>query len=85
MTEMEWGVVTHYFGHLAVAAVQLTGGGLAVGDVLRFKGHTTDFTMRVESMQLAHATVQQAAKGDNVGLKVPAHAREHDKVYKVVE
>jgi len=84
MAEMEWGLVTHYFGHLGVAAVKLTGGGLAVGDILHFKGHTTDFAITVESMQLEHAAVQSAAKGDNVGLKVPDHVREHDKVYKVV-
>jgi hypothetical protein len=35
-------------------------------------------------MQVEHQAVQRAKPGDNVGIKVPAHAHEHDKVYKVV-
>lgn len=81
-TEIEIGVITHYFGHLNVAAIKLTG-SLAVGDTLRIKGHTTDMTVAVDSIQIEHKSVQQAAQGDNVGIKVPDHAREHDKVYKV--
>lgn len=81
-TEQEIGVVTHYFGHISVAAVKLTG-PLAVGDTIRIKGHTTDMTFKVESMQIEHKAVQQAAQGDNVGIRVPGHAREHDKVYKI--
>lgn len=82
-TEMEIGKVTHYFGHINVAAIMLTG-GVAVGDTLHIKGHTTDLTFQVESMQIEHKAVQQAAPGDNVGVKVPGHVREHDRVYKVV-
>ena len=81
-TEIEVGVVTHYFGHLDVAAIKLTG-SLAVGDTLHIKGHTTDMTVTVNSIQIEHKAVQQAAQGDNVGIKVPGHVREHDKAYKV--
>jgi len=81
-TEIEIGAVTHYFGHLDVMAIKLTG-SLAVGDTLHIKGHTTDLTVAVDSIQIEHKAVQQAAQGDNVGIKVPGHVREHDKVYKV--
>ncbi len=81
-TEIEIGVVTHYFGHLDVAAIRLTG-ALVVGDTLHIKGHTTDMTVKIESIQIEHKAVQQAAQGDNVGIKVPDHVREHDKVFKV--
>ena len=81
-TEIEIGAVTHYFGHLDVMAIKLTG-SLAVGDTLHIKGHTTDLTVPVTSIQIEHKAVQQAAQGDNVGIKVPGHVREHDKVYKV--
>ena len=57
---------------------------LAVGDTVHVKGHTSDFNTKVESMQVNHAGVAKARTGDNVGMKVPAHAHEHDKVYKVV-
>jgi len=83
MPEIEIGIVTHYFGHIDVAAIQLTNDELSVGDTIHVKGHTTDFTCRVDSMQVDHASVAKAKKGDGVGMKVPAKAHEHDKVYKV--
>lgn len=83
MPETEIGVVSHYFGHIGVAAITITGGELTVGDTVHIKGHTTDLTTLVNSMQIEHATVQVAKKGDAIGIKVPGHAREHDKVYKV--
>jgi translation initiation factor IF-2 len=39
----------------------------------------------VDSLQIEHEQVQEAKKGQAVGLKVKEHAREHDLVYKVVE
>lgn len=83
MEEIQIGKVTHYFGHIGVAAVDLTG-ELKIGDAIHFKGHTTDFTQQVESMQIEHASVSNAKPGDKVGIKVKEHVREHDVVYKVV-
>ena len=83
MAEFEIGVVTHYFGHVSVAAISLTLGDLAVGDTIRVKGHTSDFTMLVESVQMEHEQLNVARKGQNVGIRVPARAHEHDKVFKV--
>ena len=77
------GIVTHYFGHLAVAVVQLEGATLRVGDTIHFRGHTTDFTQRVESLQVDHAPVMEVGPQDDFGLKVIDHVREHDVVYKV--
>ena len=83
MAEQEIGRVTHYFGKIGVAAIQVTDGELRVGDTVHIVGHTSDFTQRVESMQVEHQTVDVARKGDNIGTKVSEHAREHDVVYKV--
>jgi len=80
--EVRVGVVTHYFGHLSVAAVRLEG-SLRVGDTVRILGHTSDFRQRVDSMQLEHQPVSEAAGGQEIGLRVIEHAREHDVVYKV--
>ena len=38
-----------------------------------------------ESMQLHNKSVAEATAGHNVGFKVAQHAREHDKVLKLVE
>lgn len=81
--EVRVGTVTHYFSHLSVAAVRLESGSLRVGDTIRILGHTSDFRQRVDSMQVEHQPVSEASSGQEIGLRVTEHAREHDIVYKV--
>ncbi len=78
------GTVIHYYSHLGVAVVKLKKGALQVGDVIHIKGHTSDFRQVVESMQVEHQAVTKAGPGDDFGLKVSNHAREHDVVYRVL-
>lgn len=85
MGEEKIGMVTHYFGKIGVAALKVTGGELRLGDTIHLKGRTSDFTMKVESMQVEHRAVELAKVGDQVGLKVPAPARVNDEVFKVTE
>lgn len=75
------GTVTHYFGHLSVAALTLID-TLRTGDRIHIKGHTTDLEQTVESMEVDHARVDQAGPGDDVALKVTDHVREHDHVFR---
>jgi len=77
------GVVTHYYNHLGVAVVRIDSATLRVGDTICIRGHTTDFTQRVASLQVEHAPVTEVGPSDDCALKVIAHAREHDVVYKV--
>jgi len=77
------GVVTHYFSHLSVAAVRLEAATLRVGDTIHIRGNTSDFSQRVESLQVEHAPVMEVGPNDDFGLKVIEHVREHDVVYKV--
>lgn len=85
MPEEEIGKISDYFRKIEVAAIEITQGTLSVGDTIRIKGHTTDFTQVVESMQIEHQDVQTAKAGDSIGTKVKDHVRDHDKVYKVTE
>lgn len=85
MPEQQVGRVTHYFGRIGVAAIEITDGTLAIGDTIHIKGHTSDFTQTIESMQIEGKPVQQASPGQSVGVKVAEHAREHDIVYKVTD
>ena len=81
--EQRIGAVTHYFNHLAVATLRLEPGTtLRVGDVIHILGHTTDFTQRVESLEVDRKPVLEVEPKDDFGLKVVEHAREHDVVYK---
>ena len=82
--EQRIGVVTHYYSHLSVVAIQLEPGAtLRVGEVIHIWGHTSDFTQKVESLEVNHAPVAEVGPKDDFGLKVIAHAREHDVVFKV--
>ena len=82
--EVEVGRVSDYFAHVGVAAVTVTGEPIRIGDVLRFKGHTTDLIQEVSSMQIEHEAVKEAKKGDDVGIKVNDKVRGHDIVYKII-
>ena len=42
------GVVTHYYSHPSVATIRLELGTLRVGDEIHIRGHTTDFSQKVE-------------------------------------
>jgi translation initiation factor IF-2 len=84
MAEQLIGQVTHYFGKAQVAGIKITDGGLAVGDTIHIVGHTSDFTQKVDSMQIDRAPVESAKVGDEIGIKVSEHAREHDNVYRVI-
>jgi hypothetical protein len=75
------GTVTHYYSHLGVAIVQINNGSLKKGDRIHIQGHTTDFTQPVDSMELEHQRIDQAATGQVVGLRVKDEARVHDIVY----
>jgi len=77
------GVVTHYYSHLSVAILRLESGMLRVGDVIHIRGHTTDLSQRVESLEVNHAPATEVGPNDDFGLKVVGHVREHDVVYKV--
>ena len=84
MPEEQIGRISHYFGKIEVAAIELTEGSLAVGDTIHIKGHTTDLTEKVDSIQIEHEQLQSAKKGDSIGIKVADHVREHDLVYTVL-
>ena len=82
MTEEPVGKVTHYFPHIGVAAATLNG-ELKVGDQIRVKGHTTDFTEAIESLEIQHRKVDRGGRGDNVAFKVSVKARPGDQVLRV--
>lgn len=84
MAEDEVGLVEKFFSHVSVAAIKVAR-KISVGDTLHFKGHTTDFTQPIDSMEIEHEKVEVAKKGDDIGIKVKERVRPHDKVYVVKE
>ncbi|MEE9411353.1 MAG: translation elongation factor-like protein [Candidatus Heimdallarchaeota archaeon] len=76
------GEVFKFFAKPSVAAIKVTG-KIKIGDKLLFHGATTDFTMKLESMEIEGEQVTAVKKGQQVGLKVPERVRPGDEVYKV--
>jgi putative protease len=85
MKEIEIGIVQDYFAKIGVAALGITAHGIKVGDEIHFKGHTTDFSQKVDSLQIEHAQVSEAGAGASVGTKVKDRVRIGDTIFKVVE
>jgi putative protease len=83
--EEKIGYVSNFFGKISVAAVEITDGTVSVGETLHFKGHSTDFTSKVVSMEIEHEPVTEAKQGDSIGLKVSEKVRKKAKVYKIIE
>jgi len=83
MSEELIGYVTHWYSSIGVAGVHLDRGRLRVGDTIHVLGRTSDVTGHIDSMEIAHEAVREAASGDDVGVRMPDHVREHDKVYLV--
>ncbi|PIP23744.1 MAG: hypothetical protein COX90_02470 [Candidatus Nealsonbacteria bacterium CG_4_10_14_0_2_um_filter_38_17] len=74
------GKITHYFGNIGVAIVELKK-PLKEGDIVRIVGGLTDFTQSVGSMEVDHQKVSEAKPGESVGLKVDQKTKEGYKVY----
>ena len=85
MADEQVGVVVKFFVKPSVAAIEVTGAGMKVGDLLKYQGHTTDFTEEVTSMELDNQSIEEAKAGDMIGIKVKERVRENDKIYRVVE
>ncbi|MFQ5905097.1 MAG: EF-Tu/IF-2/RF-3 family GTPase [bacterium] len=85
MAETQVGHVSDYFAKIGVAGIEISSGELRVGDTIHILGHTTDFTQKVESMQIEHEQVEAAKAGDSVGIKVDDRCRSGDKVFLVTD
>ena len=83
--EEEIGHITHYFPKIGVAVIEVTAGSLKIGETIHVKGHTSDFTQAVESLQLEHQSIPEVKQGGSAGMKVKEHVREGDRVYRVKE
>jgi putative protease len=81
VAEKEIGRVTNYFSKIGVAVIKLTA-PLKLGDEVRIRGGTRDFQQTVESMQVEHQPIEEAAPGQEIALKLDQKARVNDKVYK---
>jgi len=78
------GEVTHYYDKIQVAVVKLVSGDLKVGDKVKLTDTTgEEFEQEIKSMQIEHAKIEIAKKGDEFGLKVDKSVKDKSAVVKV--
>ena len=76
--------MTHYYDKIGVAVVRLASGDLKVGDKIKLTDDTgEEFEQEIKSMQIEHADIEIAKKGDEFGLKVNHPAKAKTAVVKV--
>lgn len=75
------GKVVHFYDKLGVAIVDLQSGGIKVGQEVKFKKGDSEFTQKVESLQVDHESVDSVKKGDSFGLKVDKPTKPGTEVY----
>ena len=78
------GKIVHFYPKISVAVVDLED-TLRVGDKISIEKESGSFEQVVESMQIEHENINEAKKGQSIGLKVIDRTREGAKVLKVIE
>jgi translation initiation factor IF-2 len=82
MAEEKIGKVMDFFAKVGVAGILLEG-TLKIGDTIHIKGHTTDLTITVDSLQIDRVPVPEAGKDKTIGIKITDRVRPGDMVYLV--
>lgn len=77
------GSVIRFFDKTSIAAVKLDFGDIAIGDTIHVKGNNTDFTQKIDDLEFDHHAVQNASRGQFIGIKLSQPAKPFDLVYKV--
>jgi translation initiation factor IF-2 len=76
----EIGKVTHWYDHVGVAVLKLTG-SLKVGDRIIVRRGDDEFEDTVSSMQVDHKEVDIVGKKDNVAIKLSQKAKPGAGIY----
>jgi len=84
-TKKDIGSVVNYYKKVSAAEIRLWE-DLKISDEIIIQGNKTgSFVQRVESMQIDGKDIQEAKKGQNVGLLVKEKVRPNDIVYKRIK
>ena len=76
------GRITHFFSKAGVAIIELSA-AVNKGDKIVIRGSTTSIEQTIDSMEIEHKQILNAAAGQSIGLKVSGRVRESDIVYRV--
>jgi len=84
MAGVKVGKVIHYYDKIEVAVVELLK-PLKNGDKIKISGHDNEFTQVISSMQIEHQQLEEAKKGQSIGLKVDKPVKEGDELFLVAK
>jgi len=76
------GRVVNFYDKINVAAIDLTG-SLKVGNTIEIENGGETIRQKVLSMQINRRDVEEASKGDSVGIKVNQRIIRGSKVYRI--
>jgi U32 family peptidase len=79
------GKIIHYYPKINVGLLKINTGKLKAHDEIIILGNTTGIARgKVESMEIEHKKIEEAVKGQVVGIKIPK-CRKGDDLYRVVK
>jgi putative protease len=79
------GNIYHYFSEAQVAAIKIASGKLRLGDEILIIGDKTGLIRhKIERMEINRKPIDEAKKGQEIGIRLPG-VRNGDKVYLVVK
>ncbi len=79
------GKIKHYYPEINVGLLKLNTGSLKINDEIMIIGKTTGvINTKIESMEINHKQINEAKKGDEIGIKLP-FCRKNDELYKIVK
>lgn len=81
MAEKEIGKIIHFYPKIGVAVIELKD-SLKVGDNIIIKTKDGEVRQTVDSMQIEHKNIDEAKKGQSIGLKVAEAVKEGNVVCK---
>lgn len=82
MADTKIGDIFHYYDKIGVAVIQVSA-PVKVGDKLKIVTRDGEFEQEVTSMQVEHENIQEAKKGDDIGMKVDQPVKKGDEVFRV--
>ncbi len=83
MAEKKVGTVTHYYPKAHAAIVHVDKGTIHIGDTIHVVGNRDDVTAKVKRIEIEHEPVNEARKGQSVGVQIDTPVHEKAEVYLV--
>lgn len=74
------GVVTHWYDHINVAVLKLSG-TLSVGDKIKVKRGEEEFEEVIKSMQFDHKAIETSKKGKDIAIQLTKKTKEGAEIF----